>query len=127
MYVCVCTNPTPLEPPPPPTLTPPPFYNKNNRLWNVFSCSITHRYQPPHAIRLREGEELYQGRVCLPSSGVEIKLNVDVMTFSCEKNLRRQGLFNSEEGLLLERMSQRKKRKVQFHYTLVFSVPLFSF
>lgn len=27
-------------------------YNKNNRLWSAFSCSITHRHQPPHAIRL---------------------------------------------------------------------------
>lgn len=28
------------------------FPNKNNRLWNAFSCGITHRHQPPHAIRL---------------------------------------------------------------------------
>ncbi len=28
------------------------FSNKNNRLWNAFSCGITHRHQPPHAIRL---------------------------------------------------------------------------
>lgn len=31
------------------------FSNKNNRLWNTFSCGITHRHQPPHAIRLSRG------------------------------------------------------------------------
>lgn len=47
--------------------------NKNNRLWNAFSCGITHRHQPPHAIRLSRrggGRRVWQRHVaCLPSSG----------------------------------------------------------
>lgn len=38
------------------------FSNKNNRLWNAFSCGITHRHQPPHAIRLSRGRERIVGR-----------------------------------------------------------------
>lgn len=37
------------------------FSNKNNRLWNAFSCGITHRHQPPHAIRLSRGRGAFSG------------------------------------------------------------------
>lgn len=54
------------------------FSNKNNRLWNAFSCGITHRHQPPHAIRLSQRER-WRRRwwciACLPSSGEETELN----------------------------------------------------
>lgn len=39
------------------------FSNKNNRLWNAFSCGITHRHQPPHAISLSRGERAREGSV----------------------------------------------------------------
>lgn len=42
--------------------------NKNNRLWNAFSCSITHRHQPPHAIRLRRGGERSQAAAAAANS-----------------------------------------------------------
>lgn len=37
------------------------FSNKNNWLWNAFSCGITHRHQPPHAIRLSRGRGTFNG------------------------------------------------------------------
>lgn len=46
--------------------------NKNSRLQSAFSCSITHRHPPPHAIRLSRWDvEIHSGTICLPSSGVE--------------------------------------------------------
>lgn len=35
--------------------------NKNNRLWSAFSCGITHRHQPPHAIRLSRQTGAFSG------------------------------------------------------------------
>lgn len=60
------------------------FSNKNNWLWNAFSCGITHRHQPPHAIRLSRGRGTFNG-----GGGV---------SHACHLVLRGQNWIYKEEG-----------------------------